>query len=186
MKVEVVPHDPSWERAFKVESKLICKALGGNVVTIHHIGSTAIPGILAKPVIDLMGEVGDLSSVDAKNEEMRALGYEVMGECGILGRRYFRKENPPGVRTHNVHIFEVDTDNVKRHLAFRDFLRFHPVDAETYSRLKQALAEKYPNDIHGYMDGKDGMIKEMEKRALAWRSRLTEGGTERSESRGQA
>lgn len=178
MKVEVVPHDPSWSQAYRVESQSIHGALGGNVKEIHHIGSTAIPGMHAKPIIDLMVEVVDLSGVDQSNSRMEALGYEVMGEFGIVGRRYFRKELAGGVRTHNVHVFEAGTDNVKRHLAFRDYMKAHPDEADQYGRLKQGLAEKFPKDIYGYMDGKDVMIKKLEKRALQWRALLDDAEPE--------
>ena len=91
-KVEVVPHDPRWRDAFEAEAKHVAAALGENVVAIHHIGSTAIPNIFAKPVIDLLVEVRDITEVDGQSSAMESLGYEVMGEYGIHGRRYFRKE----------------------------------------------------------------------------------------------
>jgi GrpB-like predicted nucleotidyltransferase (UPF0157 family) len=92
-KVEVVPHDPKWRSAFEVESNQVAEALGENVVAVHHIGSTAIPGIYAKPIIDLLVEVKDIVQVDRQSLSMQALGYEVMGEYGIPGRRYFRKHS---------------------------------------------------------------------------------------------
>lgn len=168
-KVEVVPHDPKWQELFKIESKQVIDAMGENVVAIHHIGSTAIPTIYAKPIIDLLVEVKDIDKVDAKNEQIEFLGYEVMGEFGIAGRRYFRKDNQEGVRTHHIHAFTVDSDQVKRHLAFRDYMMAHPVDAQRYSELKRRLAKKYPTNIDGYMDGKDGFIREIVKKAEEWK-----------------
>ncbi|MGL5878509.1 MAG: GrpB family protein [Xenococcaceae cyanobacterium] len=169
-KVEVLPHDPNWQHKFESESKLVIQALGENVVMVHHIGSTAIPKIYAKPIVDMLVEVNDITQVDKYNSAMEALGYEVMGEFGISGRRYFRKDNKMGVRTHHVHIFEVNSKEVERHLAFRDYMVAHPEDAQKYSELKRRLAKQYPNDINGYMDGKDGFIKEMESLALEWRN----------------
>ncbi|WP_036480937.1 GrpB family protein [Myxosarcina sp. GI1] len=168
MKVEVVPHNPQWKNAFKVESKQIAKAIGENIITIHHIGSTAISTIYAKPIIDFLVEVSDLALVDERNTEMEALGYEAMGEFGIKNRRYFRKHNLLGIRTHHVHIFEVNSPEVKRHLAFRDYLIAYPQVAWEYSALKRKLAQKYPEDIEGYMDGKDRFIKDIEKKAVKW------------------
>jgi len=168
MKVEVVPHNPSWRSKFEDESKQIALALGENVVTIHHIGSTSIPNIYAKPVIDFLVEVKDIAKVDEQSSAIAALGYEVMGEFGIPGRRYFRKQNED-IRTHNVHTFEVNSPEIIRHLAFRDYMIAHPEAAQKYSELKRQLAQQYPNDINGYMDGKDSFIKEMEQKALAWR-----------------
>ena len=170
MKVEVVPHNPNWKKAFESESKQIAKALGNNLVFIHHIGSTAIPYIYAKPIIDFLVEVQDIDRVEESNPAMEALGYEAMGEFGLIGRRYFRKENPPGIRTHHVHTYEVNSPEIERHLAFRDYIIAHPEDAHQYSELKRRLAKKYPKDIEGYMDGKDKFVKEMERKAIQWRN----------------
>ncbi|HEY9799365.1 MAG TPA: GrpB family protein [Leptolyngbyaceae cyanobacterium] len=167
MKVEVVPHDAAWRSKFADESNLITPALGDNLVMIHHIGSTSIPGIYAKPIIDILVEVKDITEVDQQNAAMTALGYEAMGEFVIPGRRYFRK-HIASQRSHHVHIFAADSPEVERHLAFRDYMIAHPEYAQKYSELKRELAKLYPEDIYGYMDGKDGFIKEMERKALAW------------------
>jgi GrpB-like predicted nucleotidyltransferase (UPF0157 family) len=172
-KVEVVPHNSHWRDAFEAEAKHVAGALGENVVAIHHIGSTAIPNIYAKPVIDLLVEVRNITEVDGQSSAMESLGYEVMGEYGISGRRYFRKDNPEGIRTHNIHAFEAGSAQVKRHLAFRDYMIAHPVEAQMYSELKRKLAGEHPQSFDGYMDGKDGFIKEMDQRAAQWRSLQT-------------
>lgn len=172
-KVEVVPHDPQWRDAFEAEAKPVAAALGGNVVAVHHIGSTAIPNIYAKPVIDLLVEVRDITEVDEQSSAMKSLGYEVMGEYGIPGRRYFRKDNREGIRTHHVHAFEAGSAEAGRHLAFRDYMIAHHVDAQRYSELKRKLAEEHPQSIDGYMDGKDSFIKEMDLRAARWRTSQT-------------
>lgn len=168
-KVVVVPHDPRWRDAFEAEAKHIAAALGENGAAIHHVGSTAIPGIHAKPVVDLLVEVRDLAELDARSPAMESLGYEVMGEYGIPGRRYFRKANQDGTRTHHVHAFEAGSGEVVRHLAFRDYMIAHPADAQAYSELKRKLAAEHPRNIDGYMDGKDGFIQEMDRRAAEWR-----------------
>ena len=173
-KVEVVPHDPRWRNAFEAEAKHIGAALGENVVAIHHIGSTAIPNIYAKPVVDLLVEVRDIIEVEGRSSAMESLGYEVMGEFGIPGRRYFRKDNREGIRTHQIHAFETGSAEVERHLAFRDYMISHPGDAQRYSELKRKLAEEHPQSIDGYMDGKDGFIKEMDRRAAQWRKSQTD------------
>ena len=155
-KVEVIPHTLKWREMFEIESKRVTDALGENVFAVHHIGSTAIPHIYAKPIIDLLVEVKDIARVDAHSPSMESLGYDVMGEYGILGRRYFRKDSQEGVRTHHVHTFEVGSEQVERHLAFRDYMISHPEDAQRYSELKRRLAREYPTNINKYMDGKDG------------------------------
>ncbi|MBD2353028.1 GrpB family protein [Tolypothrix sp. FACHB-123] len=168
MKVEVVPHDSTWRSQFEDEAKLIALAFGDNVIDIQHIGSTAIPTIYAKPIIDILVQVKDIAKVDEQSSAMTALGYEIMGEFGIAGRRFFRKHNDQGIRTHHVHIFQINVSEVQRHLAFRDYMIAHPEDALKYSDLKRGLAKQYPEDMEGYVNGKDGFIKEMERKAIAW------------------
>jgi GrpB-like predicted nucleotidyltransferase (UPF0157 family) len=169
-KVEVVPHNPRWRDAFEVEARHIAVALNENVVAIHHIGSTAIPNIFAKPVIDLLVEVRDITQVDGQSSAMESLDYEVMSEFGIPSRRYFRKDNEEGIRTHQIHAFESGSTEVERHLAFRDYMIAHPGDAQRYSELKRKLAEEHPQSMDGYMDGKDSFIKEMDWKAAQWRT----------------
>ena len=164
-KVEIVPHDPNWRTAFETESKLIALALRDNVVAIHHIGSTAIPQIHAKPIIDMLVEVKDITKIDVQSSALEALGYEAMGEFGISGRRFFRKG-----RTHHIHSFEVGSPQRERHLAFQDYMITHSEAAQEYSELKRKLAKKYPDNIEAYMDEKDGFIKAMDLKAAKWRA----------------
>lgn len=165
-QVQVHPPDPQWPQAYAAESAQVARALGDTIVHIHHIGSTAIPQIYAKPVIDMLAEVSDIDRVDACNAALAALGYTALGEYGLPGRRYFRKDNGAGVRTHHLHTFQLGSPEVIRHLAFRDFMRANPDCAQQYSDLKRALATQYPHDIDGYMDGKDEFVKAMERRAM--------------------
>jgi GrpB-like predicted nucleotidyltransferase (UPF0157 family) len=168
-QVQVHPPNYQWVRDFEAEAAQIVLALGDSVVHIYHIGSTAIANIYAKPVIDLLVEVNDIDQVAGYSAAMVALGYEVMGEFGLPGRRYFRKDNAEGDRTHHVHTFQTGSFEIVRHLAFRNFMIAHPDCAQQYSNLKRALAAQYPEDIDGYMDGKDEFVKAMEQRALQWR-----------------
>ena len=163
-KVEVIPHDPKWRGAFEAESTSVAVALGVNIVAIHHIGSTSIPGIYAKPIIDILVEVNDIDEVDRCSRAMRSIGYEVMGEFGIAGRRYFRKDAESGVRTHHIHAFEVGSDHIRRHLAFRDHLIAYPDEALEYSDLKRRLAADHADDADAYMDGKDAFIRDVDRR----------------------
>ncbi len=166
--IHVVSHDPAWAVKFEVEARRIAAAAGEAVVRIHHIGSTAIPRIMAKPVIDLLLEVSSLEAMDQKTPMLEALGYEALGEFGIPGRRYFRRDDSDGIRTHQAHAFEAGVPDVARHVAFRDYMRAHPLIAEEYGALKQRLALGHPHDMAAYIDGKDAFIKEHEKRALRW------------------
>lgn len=176
MKVFVVPHDPTWKEAFDRESQRIHEALGEFPIELHHIGSTSIPGILAKPIIDLLGAVEDLAALDAHNIVLERLGYQAKGAFGIAGRRYFRKGNASGTRTHHLHVFEHGSQHFERHIAFRDFLRTHPAEAAEYSELKARVTAAGNVTSDAYMDAKGPFIVATEKLALDWyRKRAPEG-----------
>ncbi len=166
IKVIVKEYDPDWVGMFQQEAAMLSKIFGKELITIYHIGSTAVPNLKAKPIIDMMPVVEDIDKVDQYNDAMIALGYEPMGEFGIPGRRYFRKGGSK--RTHQVHIFQVGSKDITRHLAFRDYLLVHPEKAKEYGELKAVLAQQHPDDIEAYSDGKDDFVKNTEKAALAW------------------
>lgn len=165
--VLVEPHDPQWALRFAAEVPLLAEALGPTVRALHHIGSTAIPGLPAKPIIDILIEVGALAEITAREPAMVARGYEAKGEYGIPGRRYFRKSTPRGIRTHHVHCYEVGAPEVARHLGFRDFVRQHPDVARQYAELKQALARAHPNDRRAYAAGKASFIRQIDARVAS-------------------
>ena len=164
--VEQVQHDPEWDNAYRKEALELREILGDDLVAVHHIGSTSIPDITAKPIIDILGEARKIEDIDRYNDGMECIGYEARGEFGLPGRRFFVKGVPK--RTHNVHIFQAGSSEISRHLAFRDYMIAHPDEARKYSELKQRLAVQYKGDIDGYCDGKDAFVKEMEKKAIAW------------------
>ena len=167
MFVRVVPYNNLWETAYKTEEQELRNILIDILVEIHHIGSTAVKGLSAKPIIDIMPVVTNIDLVDKYNYKFEAIGYECMGEFGIVGRRYFRKGEDS--RTHHIHIFEQNNHkDIDRHLAVRDFLRTHPDIASKYGELKMKLSNQFPEDIEGYCNGKDAFVKQMEKDALLW------------------
>lgn len=161
-------YDPKWVDQFGAEAERISGILGPAVAAIHHVGSTAIPGILAKPVIDVLVEAASLAAVDGKAPALEALGYEAKGEYGIPGRRYFRKEDGAGVRRYHMHVFKSGSDAAARHLAFRDYLRAHPKVAREYSGLKHRLARQHPMTRNAYQAGKAPFIEATLERALDW------------------
>ncbi|WP_274310041.1 GrpB family protein [Solibacillus daqui] len=165
-KVEISSHKREWSLMFEEESKQLKNILGTLVINVFHIGSTAIPNIQAKPVIDILIEVTCLSEVDKFNYQFEQLGYRVHGENGIPNRRYFSKGG--NNRTHHVHIFEQGNPEITRHLAFRDYMIAHPKEAQNYSQLKQTLADKYPNSIEMYIEGKNDYIKTIDYKAAKW------------------
>lgn len=167
MRVTVVDYRPAWERMYQEEAERIRRILGGELLAIHHIGSTSVRGLKAKPIIDILPVVRAIDRVDAYNQSFEQLGYACMGEYGIPGRRFFRKGED--VRTHHIHIFQADNQrDITRHLAVRDYLRAHEQAARAYEALKCRLAERYPDDIAGYCDGKDAFVKRLEREALVW------------------
>lgn len=142
-QVRVVAYDARWADEFRKESEKIKEILGGECVAVHHIGSTAVEGLQAKPIVDIMPVVKDIGKIDALYPEFEALGYECMGEFGIAGRRYFRKGGDE--RTHQVHIFEESNRaDIGRHLAVRNYLRTHEEERRAYGELKETLARKFP------------------------------------------
>ena len=165
------PHRNSWSRDFEIEAASIHDALSSALNAIFHIGSTAIPGIYAKPIIDILADVKSLEAVDGRVREMQALRFESMGEFGIPGRRFFRKNDGSGMRTHQIHAFVHESPDIVRHLAFRDFLIAHPGTAQAYSELKRGLVQTCNGDFEAYMDGKDAFIKDVEQKALYWRAK---------------
>ena len=163
--ITVLNYDPEWPLKYERERKAIAEILDGNGISIYHIGSTSVPGLVAKPIIDMMAVVRSLEKVDDARGKFSELGYECLGEFGIAGRRYFRKGGDE--RTHQIHIFQADDwNNIERHLAFRDYMRTHEKERAEYAEIKTALAQRFPYDIDGYCDGKDAFVREMEKRAL--------------------
>lgn len=169
-RVILVSHNPNWTDAFETETRLITQALGEIVVAQHHIGSTAIPMIHAKPIIDILLEVDDIVHLDEHTSKMESIGYEAMGEYGIPGRRYFRKSNSKGTRTHHVHAFDTGSYGAWRLLAFRDYMIAHPHFAKEYDELKLDLASQFPEDGVAYQEGKDTFIKDIQQKALIWKS----------------
>jgi GrpB-like predicted nucleotidyltransferase (UPF0157 family) len=163
--IVLVPYEAGWENAFAVEASNLRAALGEVLIEIHHIGSTAIPGIVAKPVIDMLALCTSLVALDERRTTFEALGYEALGEFGIPGRRYYRKNSPDGSRSHQVHAFLADAPDAQRHLAFRDYLRAHPAAARQYSELKLALAAKWGTDIERYAEAKTAFVRGIEERA---------------------
>lgn len=166
-EIKMCDYDNNYKKMFLLEKTLLEEILKENLSQIHHIGSTAIVGIKAKPIIDILIVVKDLKKVDEKNLEFENLAYECMGEFGIKNRRYFRKGG--FYRTHQIHIFRDDDElNIIRHLAFRDYLNVFKEKAKEYESLKIKLAKLYPYDIEKYCDGKDELVKRLEKEALIW------------------
>jgi GrpB-like predicted nucleotidyltransferase (UPF0157 family) len=171
--VVIAEYDPSWPTAYAREAALIRDALGGLLLDIEHVGSTAVPGLGAKPIIDIMAGVRSYEDGEGCVAPLEGLGYEHKGEFGIPGRRYFRKPLE-GKRTHQVHMVALGGQFWRRHLLFRDYLRAHPETARAYYELKARLAEEHRLDLVAYTDAKTEFITGVEAKAAAWQAAVGE------------
>ncbi|QGX65568.1 GNAT family N-acetyltransferase [Bacillus sp. ms-22] len=169
-KVEVVEYETSWQEQFHHELDKLKKAVGDNWGDGHHIGSTSIKGMAAKPIIDILLEVKQISKLDECSHLFSELGYEPLGENGLKGRRFFRKGGLQ--RSHHIHAYEAGHEDVKRHLVFRDYLRAAPGRAKDYADKKRQLAKAHPEDMASYINGKNAIIKEIEQEAFNWSKQL--------------
>lgn len=168
-QVHVVPYQTDWPAQFEHERQCIIESLSDNITDIHHIGSTSVVGLAAKPVIDLLAVVRCLESLDREESALLDLSYVAYGAYGIEGRRFYAKGGD--LRSHHLHCYEAGSAHIIRHLAFRAYLTADPELAEQYGRLKQAAAERCNNDINQYMAMKHDWIQAMESEALDWYAR---------------
>lgn len=175
MKVRLTSYDENWARMYEEEAQVLRGIFGDEIRALEHFGSTAVPGMKAKPVVDMMCLVKDIQVIDGYNDRMHALGYDVAGEWGIAGRRLFRKGGEQ--RTHHIHFYPYEHPQILRHLVFRDYLRAHPEEVERYTAMKEELAQRY-EDTSDYSKGKKPFVQEMEQRALQWHSEKTKYGTQ--------
>jgi len=169
LKNKLIPFQADWALKFRKEAELIAQVFGESAIAIHHVGSTAIPGIYAKPEIDIHVEIRAIAGIGQYAEGMTLLGYRVRGEEVEPGSHYYSKDEE-GIRTFKVHVSESNHPGIKNHLQFRDYLRAHPGRARQYSDLKRRLAESNKAGIMEYLNGKRPFI--MDTLALA-----TEMGT---------
>lgn len=155
--IQVVPYDSNWPKLFDIEAEKIKRALGDNCITIHHIGSTSVPGLASKPIIDIIPVVKDILSLNTRALESE--GYLSRGEFGMPFRRFFQKGLT--IRTHNLHVWEEHYPEIQKHLLFRDFLKNHSTEREQYALLKCNLAKKFQNNPLLYANSKIPLINEI-------------------------
>ena len=167
-QVTIEPYNPDWPNQARQIAIQLEQALKENLLIVEHVGSTSIPGLSAKPVIDLIPIVKDLNTLDLQQQSIKDLGYQWIGEFGITGRRFCSLTGPEGQRLVHLHFFQKDAENIRRHLAFRDYLRAHPQIAKEYEHEKKRAAALHPNDSLAYNDEKAAWVQKHEKEALAW------------------
>ncbi|MEA5598384.1 GrpB family protein [Rivularia sp. UHCC 0363] len=168
-QIEIVDYNPDWANMFEREAESIRKALRNLIAEIQHIGSTAVPGLAAKPIIDIMVGVRCLADGQSTIKPLEDLGYVYWSNNPNSEKMFFVKGMPPygEKRTHHVHVVEVDGEFWQRRL-FRDYLRIHPQEARRYETLKRDLAVRFRDDREAYTQGKTDYIREVMKKALAF------------------
>ncbi len=163
----VEPYDPNWPVLFEQERRRIMAAVGHIVAGVHHVGSTSIPGMPAKPVLDIAVLLHKIEDGERCISPMEKIGYVHKGlEDDIPGDRFFLKGHPPQescsvvqeIRTHILHMYTLDSPIVQSHFAFRNYLIAHPEAADEYAQIKLALADKHPDDRASYSAGKRSFI----------------------------
>lgn len=159
----IVPHDPIWSSRFEAESERLQSAFGDQIVRVEHVGSTSVPGLGAKPVVDIQVSVRSMVPRATYMEPLVKLGYR-WGLDPWTDEHEFFSRDEDGQRAFHVHVCGQDSQWERRHLAFRDWLRTHPEDAAAYERLKRDLAERHRRDTYTYADAKTAFIREVEAR----------------------
>lgn len=166
-KYEVVPHNPEWFATFEAESRKLQKIFGDDAIGIEHIGSTSIPRLDSKPIIDILIIVDDIAVTDRYIGEMEFIGYKYLGEYVMSGSRLFIKErDEDSDQLFNVHIFPKDHKHTKEMIGLRDYFLSHPEEVEKYAKLKKDLAIQYPDDYAQYRKLKDEYLEDLQKRVL--------------------
>jgi len=165
-KVIVAPYDVSWKREFeRIKTELLC-AVGDCAAAIEHVGSTSVEGLAAKPVIDIDIVIKDYNSFEEIKAKLGEIGYTHNGDQGIKDRQAFKYDDKSHLMKHHLYICPAYSEELARHLAFRDYLRTYPSDRDWYGAVKTLAAQCYPEDIESYMTAKAPCIAEILRRAL--------------------
>lgn len=167
MPIQIFDYDHNWPTAYDRERAALSEAFGPYALDIQHVGSTSVPGLAAKPIIDIGVAIRKYPLPDSIVQAVTNLSYEHKGEYGVPHRHYFRKGTP---RTHHIHALELDGEEWVNHILFRDYLRAHPDQARRYETLKRNLASRYAHDRETYTDSKAPFIKDILDKARVWRN----------------
>lgn len=167
--IVIVDYDPNWPRVFAELRAGVVAALGGLAVAVEHVGSTAVPGLPAKPIIDLDVVIPTAATLPAVIERLAAIGYVHEGDLGIPSRDAFK--SPPGAPWHHLYVCASDNEELRRHLHFRDYLRAHPAETRAYGEVKRAAARRAGDDRDVYAQAKNAFVAAILDRA----SRVADG-----------
>ena len=162
-KVVVLPYDAAWQSAFEKIKSEIEEAIGDVILGIEHVGSTSVEGMSAKPCIDMDVIIKDYSVFNEVVSKLEAIGYIHEGDLGIKDREAFQYSDKEHLQMHHLYVCPEYSEELYRHITFRDFLRSNPEAAKKYSLIKEKAAELFPNDIDGYIEYKSTCIEELYK-----------------------
>jgi GrpB-like predicted nucleotidyltransferase (UPF0157 family) len=165
--VRIVEYDAGWPALAAAEIGRIEQALGGVAVRLEHVGSTAVPGLASKPILDLQLSVDAIEPLERYSEALERLAYLFVTAPESPDYHLFAKP-PERPRTHHLHVCAAGSEHEFRHVAVRDFLRAHQDEAARYAELKRDVAERHPQDRLAYIAGKEAYVTALEHRALAW------------------
>ncbi len=157
--VVVVPYDEQWKLNFLQIKAELSNALGQLAIGIEHVGSTSVQGLSAKPIIDIDVIIKDNTALENVVSALGEIGYRHEGNLGIVGREAFKYDGKEHLRKHHLYVCPKDSPELKRHIAFRDYLRTHPEAVREYSRIKEEAAKKHPYDIEQYIEYKAPFIE---------------------------
>ncbi|HEY3322487.1 MAG TPA: GrpB family protein [Planctomycetota bacterium] len=154
--IDVVDYDKRWPQIFEALRLRVVTTLGSVALAVEHVGSTSVPGLAAKPIIDMDVVVGSEAAVPVAIQRLATLGYVHRGNLGVAGREAF--QSPPDAPAHHLYVCAADAEALRRHLCFRNFLRAHPDEARAYAELKKTLALRFRNDRDAYTEAKTGFV----------------------------
>ena len=158
-KVIVLPYDEAWKKDFEAIRKELEAALGELILGIEHVGSTSVEGMSAKPCIDIDVIIKDYSAFDAVVDKLAEIGYIHEGDLGIKDREAFKYSDKPHLKNHHLYVCPQYSEELRRHIAFRNFLRGNADAVREYSRVKETAAQLFPNDIDKYIEYKSPCIE---------------------------
>ena len=160
-RVKVLPYDESWKTAFEEIKREIADVLGDLIIGIEHVGSTSVEGLSAKPCIDLDVVIKDYSVFDVVVRKLESIGYIHEGNWGIQDREAFKYSDKPYLMQHHLYVCPQYSEELHRHITFRDFLRSNPEATKKYGTVKEEAARLFPNDIEKYIEYKTPCIQEL-------------------------
>ena len=159
--VVVLPYDEQWRQDFLRIKAELTNTLGQLTIGIEHVGSTSVQGLSAKPIIDIDVIIKDYTVLENVVSALREIGYQHEGNLGIVGREAFKYDGKEHLQKHHLYVCPEDSPELKRHIAFRDYLRTHPDAVQEYSHIKEEAVKQFPDDIERYIGYKSPFIEKI-------------------------